>query len=114
MIRRPPRSTLFPYTTLFRSPEFTARGQAQKAAPMRPLVTGPLERGFEGDGDGDRAVAAGQVVGAVPGIRRPVRAQPRRVKVKKGDMCVRLEPGFHLVAIGGEKAAGHVVVGGRA
>src|SRR2546430_6280901 len=24
MIRRPPRSTLFPYTTLFRSPSFTA------------------------------------------------------------------------------------------
>src|SRR3712207_7772900 len=23
MIRRPPRSTLFPYTTLFRSPDFT-------------------------------------------------------------------------------------------
>src|SRR2546429_2902500 len=26
MIRRPPRSTLFPYTTLFRSPEFVAAG----------------------------------------------------------------------------------------
>src|SRR2546427_7525448 len=25
MIRRPPRSTLFPYTTLFRSPPFSAR-----------------------------------------------------------------------------------------
>src|SRR5260370_12222267 len=25
MIRRPPRSTLFPYTTLFRSPETSAR-----------------------------------------------------------------------------------------
>src|SRR2546421_2101600 len=25
MIRRPPRSTLFPYTTLFRSPPFAAR-----------------------------------------------------------------------------------------
>src|SRR5260221_3882261 len=25
MIRRPPRSTLFPYTTLFRSPHFAAR-----------------------------------------------------------------------------------------
>src|SRR2546426_1504351 len=25
MIRRPPRSTLFPYTTLFRSPELLAR-----------------------------------------------------------------------------------------
>src|SRR5256885_9978386 len=28
MIRRPPRSTLFPYTTLFRSP-YTKRGKAQ-------------------------------------------------------------------------------------
>src|SRR6266496_4992962 len=26
MIRRPPRSTLFPYTTLFRSPEFSDTG----------------------------------------------------------------------------------------
>src|SRR2546427_9571106 len=26
MIRRPPRSTLFPYTTLFRSPTLAARG----------------------------------------------------------------------------------------
>src|SRR3712207_7592234 len=25
MIRRPPRSTLFPYTTLFRSPDFSKR-----------------------------------------------------------------------------------------
>src|SRR5258706_2222825 len=34
MIRRPPRSTLFPYTTLFRSGEFhvPAHGQAQTAA----------------------------------------------------------------------------------
>src|SRR2546427_12701272 len=30
MIRRPPRSTLFPYTTLFRSPD--ARGRLVKAA----------------------------------------------------------------------------------
>ena len=30
MIRRPPRSTLFPYTTLFRSIAFLAKEQAQK------------------------------------------------------------------------------------
>src|SRR5256885_11537880 len=29
MIRRPPRSTLFPYTTLFRSPECRIRQQRQ-------------------------------------------------------------------------------------
>src|SRR3712207_9057770 len=33
MIRRPPRSTLFPYTTLFRSPELVDRGQLH----LRPL-----------------------------------------------------------------------------
>src|SRR5205823_12858900 len=34
MIRRPPRSTLFPYTTLFRS-----------RAPVRPRLRDPLRRG---------------------------------------------------------------------
>src|SRR2546422_5422540 len=29
MIRRPPRSTLFPYTTLFRSPQATAPGKTR-------------------------------------------------------------------------------------
>src|SRR5256885_9469538 len=32
MIRRPPRSTLFPYTTLFRSPEPRGRLRQEKAA----------------------------------------------------------------------------------
>src|SRR2546430_12065294 len=36
MIRRPPRSTLFPYTTLFRSPRHT-RGCGM-SAPRWPLV----------------------------------------------------------------------------
>src|SRR5256885_9783743 len=38
MIRRPPRSTLFPYTTLFRSPRAAhatrSRGGAQPACPI--------------------------------------------------------------------------------
>src|SRR3989442_8786897 len=33
MIRRPPRSTLFPYTTLFRSPQ-QSRGRAHGAATL--------------------------------------------------------------------------------
>src|SRR5689334_23470663 len=36
MIRRPPRSTLFPYTTLFRSPSRT--GPGQRAAPPPPRL----------------------------------------------------------------------------
>src|SRR5256885_12148390 len=37
MIRRPPRSTLFPYTTLFRSPE-RPESRHGKARPRRPHV----------------------------------------------------------------------------
>src|SRR2546421_8579953 len=36
MIRRPPRSTLFPYTTLFRS-----RGRARRAACRRGAISCP-------------------------------------------------------------------------
>src|SRR6476620_11892456 len=44
MIRRPPRSTLFPYTTLFRSthPEHVG-GNATVAAAGRPLAAGRSE-----------------------------------------------------------------------
>src|SRR5260221_449172 len=36
MIRRPPRSTLFPYTTLFRSPEGPGRTTRSRPHPLRP------------------------------------------------------------------------------
>src|SRR3712207_7518438 len=43
MIRRPPRSTLFPYTTLFRSPPPEERGECRRAhSPTRAV--GDLER----------------------------------------------------------------------
>src|SRR2546428_9396614 len=41
MIRRPPRSTLFPYTTLFRS-EVGARDGEQRARGVGDGVGGPL------------------------------------------------------------------------
>src|SRR3712207_7550810 len=41
MIRRPPRSTLFPYTTLFRS---AVEGRRQGLQPLHPLVDAGLPR----------------------------------------------------------------------
>src|SRR5260221_9930631 len=38
MIRRPPRSTLFPYTTLFRSTFFRPRPSDRRRAPQRKQV----------------------------------------------------------------------------
>src|SRR3989442_2905949 len=37
MIRRPPRSTLFPYTTLFRSPEHDRRRRSRFAEGMKTV-----------------------------------------------------------------------------
>src|SRR2546422_5762996 len=36
MIRRPPRSTLFPYTTLFRSPDISPARTPNSAKPTAP------------------------------------------------------------------------------
>src|SRR3712207_7502087 len=38
MIRRPPRSTLFPYTTLFRSRRFRYAPASATATPARPTA----------------------------------------------------------------------------
>src|SRR2546427_2491113 len=48
MIRRPPRSTLFPYTTLFRSRQ---SGEPEQHADLR--LVGALEHGRLGDGAKD-------------------------------------------------------------
>src|SRR2546422_11774220 len=59
MIRRPPRSTLFPYTTLFRS----RPGRGGRAGPRRTLPGGfphraDHRRGAAGGGGRRRAAAA--------------------------------------------------------
>src|SRR3712207_8681904 len=43
MIRRPPRSTLFPYTTLFRSSKFVAKLASTASKPDGLLVVRPAE-----------------------------------------------------------------------
>src|SRR3712207_8901514 len=51
MIRRPPRSTLFPYTTLFRSLRRRRRGHdrpVRLSAPRRPYRAGSEDRDVRG------------------------------------------------------------------
>src|SRR5215203_1922228 len=52
MIRRPPRSTLFPYTTLFRSPD---------GGPATVGVIASVTRSFCGSCDRTRLTADGQI-----------------------------------------------------
>src|SRR3712207_7767428 len=50
MIRRPPRSTLFPYTTLFRSPPAPAIPTPTRKPSGRRLRSRGRERGSPGEG----------------------------------------------------------------
>src|SRR3712207_9040655 len=84
MIRRPPRSTLFPYTTLFRS------GQRRRSPHVEPLERGADERGqaaMESELGADRArerarARAVVAIGAAPVVEmsaaEAAERQPRR------------------------------------
>src|SRR3712207_7219326 len=67
MIRRPPRSTLFPYTTLFRSRLRRRRGEESGIARERELDAGARERATDLGAvavlDGDAQVVEGVPVG---------------------------------------------------
>ena len=82
MIRRPPRSTLFPYTTLFRSSmmagqggfihlHFMAQGlQAVHAAPQGRAIAHRAGRRVDVDARHERLSAFFQCCGAAPGTGR--------------------------------------------
>src|SRR2546430_6487839 len=64
MIRRPPRSTLFPYTTLFRSRPASSHG----CGPTDRLPRPRLARPSPPEGRGPRAVGARSPLTESPGL----------------------------------------------
>src|SRR5437667_5849803 len=62
MIRRPPRSTLFPYTTLFRSDRARVGGQARRRIEQREQrhQLGPVEHAAVGAGAVEDRAGVGQ------------------------------------------------------
>src|SRR2546428_5007324 len=88
MIRRPPRSTLFPYTTLFRSAEPPARhddgGEPDEDEPRGGAARRDAPRGLR---DGTRAG------GRVAPTRQAVRPAPRaRPELARPLVHLRREP----------------------
>src|SRR3712207_7706065 len=88
MIRRPPRSTLFPYTTLFRSPDGGAHGRdlardalepVGLARPREPLRAQPLA-GLDHRG----------AVGERPGIdRKSTRLNSSHANISYAVFCLK-------------------------
>src|SRR2546422_8301660 len=104
MIRRPPRSTLFPYTTLFRSGVWRPRGrwneerhaQRSRIAPrLRPPTEcgGPAAAGTMTD-----ALVTGGTGFVGANVVRELLAQRRRVRVLRSEEHTsELQSRLHLV-----------------
>src|SRR3712207_8995385 len=87
MIRRPPRSTLFPYTTLFRSPRTRRAGPARGARPPRLLVG---EVGAPDRGGGLAVVAAVTVPAAVAARdRKSTRLNSSHANISYAVFCLK-------------------------
>src|SRR5256885_5887138 len=82
MIRRPPRSTLFPYTTLFRS----ARDRAPE--PVSPAGAAPAA---------DDAVACGSRLGRGGGAAQAVRRRLHRLFHRSEEHTSELQSPCNLV-----------------
>src|SRR3712207_7582993 len=94
MLRRPPRSTLFPYTTLFRSAD---RGELRAPVVGRPAVGGAVPPDVpvalrvlaRGPGGAEPRVLVGGVVG------HPVQHHPDAARVAVGDQVVEVRSEEH-------------------
>src|SRR3989442_1976606 len=70
MIRRPPRSTLFPYTTLFRSHRREDEHEGTVADPLRPEPLGEDRQDRQDDPEPDQIDQDGQKDHAEAGAGR--------------------------------------------
>src|SRR5438046_7684468 len=109
MIRPPPRSTLFPYTTLFRSVP-VGSVVAVIAAPGETVAAG----GGRGKGEEGRVESPKAVSASAPSpVRRPssaVVADATRVKASPLAKRIAKERGVDLQAVTGSGPGGRVVI----
>src|SRR3989442_9683774 len=86
MIRRPPRSTLFPYTTLFRSPT------REPVAPAQAGARTALTRTRDGSPSGNAAALP-----PTPPTGHPSRPSQRRSSSRSEEHTSELQSRPHLV-----------------
>src|SRR5260221_3553049 len=95
MIRRPPRSTLFPYTTLFRSPKVPRR---ERFARQGARATGLFQRqrpGAKADRKSTRLNSSHTVISyAVFCLKKKI--DPIEIEHCREDGAIVTAPGVHL------------------
>src|SRR2546421_6642297 len=100
MIRRPPRSTLFPYTTLFRSIEVVLPGEhalgVQRAAERERGAHGELQRLLVRDGERTREPEAHRAhVGVGRRDRKSTRLNSSHDQISYAVFCLKKKKDIH-------------------
>src|SRR3712207_7545528 len=91
MIRRPPRSTLFPYTTLFRSPPRPPPADPEDARSVRVGVGGPRPPRARG-ASGRPAARRGRRLGD----RKSTRLNSSHANISYAVFCLKKNKTTHL------------------
>src|SRR3712207_8482998 len=90
MIRRPPRSTLFPYTTLFRSARGEVDGHAGGSAAAGAAEPGGAPGGVRGVGAGAPARRARDDPGGPRGVdRKSTRLNSSHANISYAVFCLK-------------------------
>src|SRR2546422_11105375 len=89
MIRRPPRSTLFPYTTLFRSmEEFTAKMSRKLQLPILVITLSLISYGSARAADGKlEPTGAYADAGASDALKKSLEPKGWRINLADGAYC---------------------------
>src|SRR5256885_13214746 len=99
MIRRPPRSTLFPYTTLFRSYAAAPAATARAAPLWRERTARPLPDLHSGDGPGDHQPLnlAGPLENCVDLDRKSTRLNSSHLVISYAVFCLKKKTSESLI-----------------
>src|SRR3712207_8594793 len=90
MIRRPPRSTLFPYTTLFRSEDLQPLPAERAPPPGRPLRQGErAERQRDARGVGGHVPGIGQQGQGAGEDRKSTRLNSSHANISYAVFCLK-------------------------
>src|SRR5690348_18500496 len=109
MIRRPPRSTLFPYTTLFRS----RRREGAAALRRHAAHYGAGGAGFAGPGKAECFAGSTHFPGYIRGIDALRHARPSAGAVSYAVARRFLQPALAVLAAAGSEVSRQHTVDGR-
>src|SRR3712207_6981804 len=95
MIRRPPRSTLFPYTTLFRSVPAEDRGPRAAGAP----AAGRAGRLVGGAGGAAPAAAGRRAADGGAGDRKSTRLNSSHANISYAVFCLKKKKNTYITIL---------------